>query len=35
MRVGDNSVGGEAGEFHKTRWTLGMASRRRRRGERR
>jgi DNA-directed RNA polymerase specialized sigma24 family protein len=26
MRVGDSSVGGEAGQFHTTRWTLVMAS---------
>src|SRR5271170_2276340 len=26
MRVSDSSVGGEAGRFHTTRWTLVMAS---------
>ena len=26
MRVSDSSVGGEAGQFHTTRWTLVMAS---------
>jgi predicted ArsR family transcriptional regulator len=26
MRVSDSSVGGGAGQFHATRWTLAMAS---------
>jgi hypothetical protein len=26
MRVSDSSVGGEAGQFHTTRWTVVMAS---------
>ena len=26
MRVSDSSVGGEAGQFHTTRWTLVLAS---------
>jgi hypothetical protein len=26
MRVGDSSVGGEAGQFHTARWVLVMAS---------
>ena len=26
MRVSDSSVGGGAGQFHTTRWTLAMAS---------
>jgi predicted ArsR family transcriptional regulator len=25
MRVSDSSVGGDAGQFHTTRWTLAMA----------
>ena len=28
MRVSDSSVGGGAGKFHTTRWTLAMASER-------